>query len=63
LDSGGKLIVTSDRPADGKPGDTVTGFPESPEEFAWLMAMLNKAVPSLSPQEARVIEGQIHKQQ
>jgi hypothetical protein len=57
LDSGSRLIVTSNRPADGKPA-----FLESPEEVAWFMAMLNKAVPSLTPQEARVIEGQIHKQ-
>lgn len=62
LDSTGKLIVTSNRPANGKPGDTNIGFPGEPEEVAWFMAMLNKAVPSLRPQEAQVIEDQIHKQ-
>jgi len=59
LDSGGKMIVNSNRPANGKPGDTNIGFPAEPEEVAWFMAMLNKAVPSLTPEDAKAIEDQI----
>jgi thioredoxin-related protein len=62
LDSEGKLIVSSNRPANGKSGDTNIGFPGDPGEVAWFRAMLNKAVSSLTPEEARLIEDQIHKQ-
>jgi thioredoxin-related protein len=60
LDSRGRLIVNSNRPANGKPSDTNIGFPAEPEEVAWFMAMLRKSVPSLTAEDAEVIENQIH---
>jgi thioredoxin-related protein len=60
LDSSGKMIVNSNRPANGKAGDTNIGFPSEPDEIAWFMAMLNRAVPSLSLEDAKVIENQLH---
>jgi hypothetical protein len=61
LNSGGEMIANSIRLADGKPaasspGKANIGYPEKPEEIAWFMTMLKKAVPAMSSDETATVE-------
>lgn len=62
LDSSGKLIVNSVRPVPGKSEGANIGHPMAPEEVGWFMTMLRKAVPALTPDEARTIEKYLRNQ-
>ena len=56
LDSGGKLIANSLRPAPGKNQGENIGHPVAPEEVDWFLVMLHKAVPTLTPGESAAVE-------
>lgn len=62
LDAEGATIVTSDRPSDGKPGDTNIGYPGEPDEVDWFVTMVKKAVPSLTSDQSQIIKEQLHQQ-
>jgi hypothetical protein len=56
LDPAGKPIVDSFRPdKHAKNGAASIGYPDSPAEVDWFMQMLQKAAPSLSPQDTKTI--------
>jgi thiol-disulfide isomerase/thioredoxin len=56
FDAGGNAIVTSARPVKGnKQGENI-GYPDAPEEIAWFMTMLDKAVPTMTADERMKIE-------
>jgi len=56
LDATGKLMANSNRPVDGQSRGASIGYPATPEEIDWFMAMLKKAVPSMSAAESHTIE-------
>ena len=56
LDATGKFIVNSNRPVDGHSRGVSIGYPSTPEEIDWFMAMFKKAVPSMTSDESRSIE-------
>lgn len=56
VDPAGNVLVNSNR--DGKPGANI-GFPSAPEEVDWFMVMLQRAAPSLSTDQARMIEARL----
>jgi thioredoxin-related protein len=67
LDPAGHLLVNSYRPV---PGDSIRwlprvnsniGFPGTPEEIDWFIAMLRKSARSFTPDDARVVENQLGK--
>ncbi|HET7840069.1 MAG TPA: thioredoxin family protein [Terriglobia bacterium] len=60
VDSNGKLIVNSLRPAGGKSENI--GHPVAPEEVDWFMTMLAKAVPGLTKPESRAVERYLRNQ-
>jgi thiol:disulfide interchange protein len=55
FDVNGDAIVTSARPVKGNRLGENIGYPNAPEEIDWFMAMLQKAVPSMSEDEAKEI--------
>ena len=56
LDAQGAPVVDSYRPdSKAATGKSNIGYPDSPAEVDWFMQMLQKAVPSLSPQETATI--------
>ena len=61
IDPQGKTIATSERPIPGqKTGDNI-GYPTEPEEIEWFMKMMKDGAPSLSEDDARVIEGSLRR--
>lgn len=58
LDSTGTVLINSNRPVPGKPGENI-GFPSAPEEVDWFIAMLHRAAPQLSADETRTIEAKL----
>ncbi len=56
LDEKAKGLANSNRPVKGKAAGEGIGFPTEPEEIAWFLSMLTKGAPSLTPEEARVVE-------
>jgi len=58
VDPAGQVLVNSNRPVPGKPGENV-GFPSAPEEVDWFMTMLRRAAPALGPEQRRVIEARL----
>lgn len=52
LDEKGKKIVDSAAPKTGN-----VGYPVAPEEIDWFMVMVKKAVPSMTKQELKTLEG------
>lgn len=54
--SNGEMIVTSERPVEGKKHGRNIGYPDAPEEIDWFMVMLKKSVPEIREEEARKIE-------
>jgi thioredoxin-related protein len=58
LDPAGQVIVNSNRPVPGKPGENI-GFPSAPEEVDWFMTMLRRAAPSLGAEQTRMIEARL----
>jgi hypothetical protein len=56
LDRKGALIVNSMRPGEGgKPAENI-GHPDKPEEVDWFLAMVGKAAPRMTREEAGVLE-------
>jgi thiol-disulfide isomerase/thioredoxin len=62
LDEHGELIANSYRPVPGEPDGVNIGHPAEPEEIDHFMWMLRKAVPSLSPADAQLIENYLRNQ-
>lgn len=62
LDEHGELIANSNRPLPGKSGGVNIGHPVEPEEVDHFMWMLKKAVPALSPLDAKSIEDYLRNQ-
>lgn len=61
LDDHGAMIVNSLAPGkDGKPGNI--GHPSEPSEVDWFMAMVAKAAPAISRDEAAVLENYLRHQ-
>jgi thioredoxin-related protein len=56
LDATGSPIVDSRPLVDGRPEGENIGYPAQPKEVDWFMAMLKKAVPSMTADESRTIE-------
>ncbi len=56
LNEKGEPLANSLRPVNGHPTGENIGYPVLPEEIAWFVSMLNKAVPSISGDEAAKIE-------
>lgn len=56
FDTKGEMIVTSERPVEGKMHGRNIGYPDTPEEIDWFMAMLRKSVPEMTEEETRKIE-------
>ncbi len=57
LDDHGKSIVTSIRPGSGN-----IGHPVQPQEIAWFMSMLEKAVPQMTKKERGILEEKLKDQ-
>jgi hypothetical protein len=56
LDEKGTPIVNSLRPGEnGKPAENI-GHPDKPEEVDWFLAMVGKAAPRISREEAGTLE-------
>jgi len=51
LDPSGKTIITSMRPAEGKPKGLNTGFPAEPEEIDHFLTMMQKGAPKATPDQ------------
>lgn len=62
LNEKGETIVNSMRPGDGKAKGGNIGHPIEPYEVDWFLAMLKKAVPVMSPDEAKVLENWLRAQ-
>jgi thioredoxin-related protein len=56
LDAKGEPIVNSDRPIEGDVVGANIGYPAAPEEIDWFMVMLKKGAPTLSADDARIVE-------
>ncbi len=56
LDEHGALIVNSAPPGPGKPGSRNIGYPGQPSEIDWFLAMVRKAAPAITRDEAGVLE-------
>ena len=56
LDSTGKVIVNSYRPAKGSGKGENIGYPALPVQIDWFMKMLQQAAPALSSQETKTIQ-------
>ncbi len=61
LDAKGKLIISSNRPVKGKAEVEGIGYPAEPEEIDWFMTMLKKGAPSLTKNDAQVVEEWLRK--
>jgi thiol-disulfide isomerase/thioredoxin len=61
LNEQGELIVNSNRPVKGKPKGENVGYPALPEEIDWFMSMLKTTLPSLTTDEARIVEAWLRK--
>ena len=61
LDAKRKVIVDSNRPVKGKADVEGIGYPAQPEEIDWFMTMLKRGAPSLTKDEARVVEDWLRK--
>ena len=59
LDADAQPIVTSNRPS-ALPPDRNIGFPGNADEIAWYLAMVRKAVPSLTADQERMLENRIN---
>ena len=55
LDAHGGPIADSNRPGGQGKSENI-GHPEKPEEVAWFLTMVRKAVPKISPQESATLE-------
>ena len=56
LDAKGDMIVNSLRDGnDGKKPENI-GHPDKPEEVDWFLAMVHKAVPNITDEEAATLE-------
>jgi len=60
LDATGKPITNSLRPDARSKGGSNIGYPDLPVEVDWFMQMLQRAAPSLSPQETTTIHNWLH---
>jgi len=58
----GETIVNSIRPGDGKGKGGNIGHPVQPEEVDWFLAMVKKAAPAMSADEAKVLENWLRAQ-
>jgi thiol-disulfide isomerase/thioredoxin len=55
LDPAGHPIINSLRPGPSSPGASNIGYPAIPVEIAWFMQMLQKAAPTLTPQDTATL--------
>jgi len=62
LDDKGETIVNSIRPGDGMPAQRNIGHPVQPYEVDWFMAMVKKAAPAMTPDEAKVLKSWLRAQ-
>jgi thiol-disulfide isomerase/thioredoxin len=60
FDAAGAPIVNSNRPLKGG-GSANIGYPDTPEEIDWFMAMLKKSVPGMSAADVQTIETWLRK--
>ena len=56
LNEKGELIINSMRPVEGGKSPENIGHPDKPEEVDWFMAMVAKAAPSMTRDEAATLE-------
>lgn len=56
LDAKGETIINSKRPVRGQQDGADIGYPSEPEEIDWFVSMLKKGAPSLTTEEARIVE-------
>jgi thiol-disulfide isomerase/thioredoxin len=61
LDAKRKFIASSNRPVKGKAQVEGIGYPTEPEEIDWFMTMLKKGAPSLTKDDAQVVEDWLRK--
>ena len=61
LDQKGKLIANSKPPGKTKDPNATTGFPTEPEEIAWFLGMIRKGAPTLTDEEAHVLQEGLRK--
>jgi thiol-disulfide isomerase/thioredoxin len=61
LDAKRRFIASSNRPVKGKAGVEGIGYPTEPEEIDWFMTMLKKGAPSLTKDDAQVVEEWLRK--
>lgn len=54
MDKGGKVLMNSKRPVEGKPAANV-GCPATPEEIAYFITFLEKTAPKISKAERDLI--------
>ena len=59
LDQNGSPLINSNRPVKDKPEGDSIGFPTRQEQIAWMMTMIKKGAPTLTEDEARVLESKI----
>lgn len=62
LDEKGETIVNSIRPGEGRAGLRNIGHPFEPQEVDWFLMMVKKAAPTISPDEAKVLENWLRAQ-
>lgn len=60
FDAAGKPIVNSNRPAQSGKSENI-GYPDTPEEIDWFMAMLKKSVPDLAAGDVQTIKTWLQK--
>lgn len=56
LDENASLLVSSNRPAKGKPDGEGIGFPTEADEIAWFLNMLHRGAPAMTVDEALVVK-------
>jgi hypothetical protein len=59
LDEKASPLITSNRPAKGKPDGEGIGFPAEPGEIAWFLNMLHRGAPTMTSDEALVIKSKL----
>jgi len=59
LDADGNKLADSNRPVEGKTRFANVGYPDTPEEIAWFMAMLKKGAPGMTDEERRMVDGKL----
>lgn len=61
LDEKGSPIITSNRPAQGKPHGENIGFPAEDDEITWFMTMVKRGAPTITADDALTLQDRLQR--